>query len=66
MAAKKLNYRLPPLTEETLTAAQRGLLDALRSGPRGPRVRLDGPFGCYMHAPEIGGAIQQLAAVLHP
>ena len=62
MAAKKLNYRLPPLTEENLTPAQRGLLDALRSGPRGPRVRLDGPFGCYMHAPEIGEPIQQLAA----
>jgi 4-carboxymuconolactone decarboxylase len=62
MAAKKLTYRLPPLTEENLTPAQRGLLDALRSGPRGPRVKLDGPFGCYMHAPEIGGAIQQLAA----
>jgi 4-carboxymuconolactone decarboxylase len=62
MAAKKPAYRLPPLSEDTLTPEQRGLLDALRSGPRGGRVKLDGPFGCYMHAPEIGHPIQQLAA----
>jgi 4-carboxymuconolactone decarboxylase len=60
--SKKPAYRLPPLTESTLTPAQRGLLDALRSGPRGPRVGIDGPFGCYMHAPEAGHVIQQLAA----
>ena len=62
MAAKKPTYRLPPLTEATLNPAQRGLLDALRSGPRGPRVGIDGPFGCYMHAPEVGQKIQELAA----
>ncbi|HWM46951.1 MAG TPA: carboxymuconolactone decarboxylase family protein [Xanthobacteraceae bacterium] len=58
----KLTYRLPALSEDRLDPAQRALLDAMRSGPRGPRVKLDGPFGCYMHAPEIGHAIQQLAA----
>ncbi len=60
--AKKPTYRLPPLTEGNLSPAQRALLDALRSGPRGARVALDGPFGCYMHAPEIGQPIQELAA----
>ncbi len=30
--------------------------------PRGGTLSLDGPFGCYMHAPEIGEPIQQLAA----
>jgi 4-carboxymuconolactone decarboxylase len=34
----------------------------MRAGPRGKGVSLNGPFGCYMHAPEIGEAIQQLAA----
>lgn len=62
MAAKKSAYRLPPLSEDNLTPAQAALLNSMRSGPRGARVKLDGPFGCYMHAPEIGEPIQQLAA----
>ena len=62
MAAKKSTLRLPPLVESELTPAQHALLEALRSGPRGRSVSLDGPFGCYMHAPEIGEVIQQLAA----
>ena len=62
MAAKKSTLRLPPLVESELKPAQRALLDSLRSGPRGRAVSLDGPFGCYMHAPEIGEVIQQLAA----
>ncbi len=61
-AAKSLAYRLPLLDENNLDAAQSALLEALRSGPRGRSVSLGGPFGCYMHAPEIGDAIQQLAA----
>ena len=63
MATKKTTtLRLPALVESELNPAQRALLDTLRSGPRGKSVSLDGPFGCYMHAPEIGEAIQQLAA----
>lgn len=62
MAAKKHGYRLPALTEAALNPAQRGLLDALRASPRGPRVSLAGPFGCYMQAPEAGHVIQRLAA----
>jgi 4-carboxymuconolactone decarboxylase len=62
MAGKKSTLRLPALVESELNPAQRGLLDALRSGPRGRAVSLGGPFGCYMHAPEVGEVIQQLAA----
>lgn len=62
MAARKSTLRLPQLVESELNPAQRALLEAMRSGPRGKSVSLDGPFGCYMHAPEIGEAIQQLAA----
>jgi 4-carboxymuconolactone decarboxylase len=62
MAARKSSLRLPPLTENELNPGQRALLDSLRSGPRGGGVSLAGPFGCYMHAPEVGEVIQQLAA----
>jgi 4-carboxymuconolactone decarboxylase len=61
---KALPYRLPALNEDELDGAQRALLDALRAGPRGDRVKLGGPFGVYMHAPEYGGLTQQLGAFL--
>src|SRR5262249_50666142 len=64
MAAKKLNYRLPILTEDKLDDAQRALLESLRAGPRGGRVKLGGPFGVYMHAPQYGELTQQLGAFL--
>jgi 4-carboxymuconolactone decarboxylase len=62
MAAKKLNYRLPELTEDKLDDAQRALLESMRAGPRGARVKLGGPFGVYMHAPHYGELTQQLGA----
>jgi 4-carboxymuconolactone decarboxylase len=62
MAAKKLNYRLPVLTEDKLDDAQRALLESMRAGPRGARVKLGGPFGVYMHAPQYGELTQQLGA----
>lgn len=62
MAAKKLNYRLPLLSEDKLDDAQRTLLESLRAGPRGARVKLCGPFGVYMHAPQYGEMTQQLGA----
>src|SRR6202521_474297 len=62
MAAK--TYRLPVLTEDKLDDAQRALLESLRSGPRGDRVRLGGPFGVYMHAPQCGELTQKLGAFL--
>jgi len=64
MAARKLNYRLPELTEDKLDDAQRALLESMRAGPRGARVRLGGPFGVYMHAPQYGEFTQQLGAFL--
>jgi len=64
MAAKKPTYRLPALTEDTLDDAQRALLQSMRSGPRGARVKLGGPFGVYMHAPQYGELTQQLGAFL--
>jgi 4-carboxymuconolactone decarboxylase len=59
---KPLPYRLPELTEDKLDDAQRALLGAMRAGPRGDRVKLGGPFGVYMHAPEYGELTQQLGA----
>jgi len=55
-------YRLPEVTEERLNPAQRKLLASLRASPRGKGVSLGGPFGVYMHAPEVGEVAQQLAA----
>jgi 4-carboxymuconolactone decarboxylase len=62
MAAKKSNYRLPVVTEDTLDDDQRALLESMRSGPRGGRVKLGGPFGVYMLAPKYGELTQQLGA----
>jgi 4-carboxymuconolactone decarboxylase len=59
---KALPYRLPALSEDTLDDTQRALLASLRAGPRGDRVRLGGPFGVYMHAPQYGELTQQLGA----
>jgi 4-carboxymuconolactone decarboxylase len=59
---KQLNYRLPVMTEETLDAEQRTLLESMRAGPRGGRVQLRGPFGVYMLAPKYGELTQQLGA----
>ena len=55
-------YRLPALTEDNLNPRQRGLLDSIRSGPRGSKASLGGPFGVYLHAPDVGDLTQQLGA----
>ncbi len=60
--AKPLPYRLPAVTEDKLDDTQRALLASMRAGPRGDRVRLGGPFGVYMHAPEYGALTQELGA----
>ncbi len=62
VSKSKSTLRLPPLVESELTPAQHTLLASMRATPRGGKLSLDGPFGCYMHAPEIGEPIQQLAA----
>jgi 4-carboxymuconolactone decarboxylase len=59
---RPLPYRLPALTEDALDDSQRALLASMRAGPRGDRVRLGGPFGVYMHAPQYGDLVQQLGA----
>ena len=60
--AKLLPYRLAAVTEDKLDDTQRALLASMRAGPRGDRVRLGGPFGVYMHAPEYGALTQELGA----
>ena len=62
MPKKTLRPRLPVLSEATLDSRQRQLLESLRSGPRGARVSLGGPFGVFMHAPEFGELTQTLGA----
>jgi 4-carboxymuconolactone decarboxylase len=54
-------YRLPVLTEDSLSPRQRALFDSIRSGPRG-KASLGGPFGVYLHAPDFGDLTQQLGA----
>lgn len=61
MPVKKPAYRLPALNEDNLDPRQRALFNSIRSGPRG-KASLGGPFGVYMHAPEIGEPTQQLGA----
>ena len=51
--------RLTPPAEDTLTAPQQALRDAIASGPRGKFV-MGGPFAIYMQAPEFGMLAQQL------
>jgi 4-carboxymuconolactone decarboxylase len=62
MPRKKAAYRLPALSEDHLTASQRELLDSMRAGPRGGRVKIAGPFGVFLHAPGFGDLAQKLGA----
>ena len=61
MPRKRPAPRLPIIPDETMTAAQRKLRDAISSGPRG-RLMMNGPFGCFLHAPEYGDVAQALGA----
>jgi 4-carboxymuconolactone decarboxylase len=66
--------RLPRLTEAELTEEQLGLYRAITSGPRatGPQLfelrdehgALNGPFGVMLHAPSLGGPLQELGAAV--
>jgi 4-carboxymuconolactone decarboxylase len=51
--------RLPTLSEDALTAAQRALAESIRSGPRGV-FKLSGPFAIYLHSPAFGELAQKL------
>jgi 4-carboxymuconolactone decarboxylase len=59
--AAKMKPRLPAVTDDKLTARQKELMEAIRSGPRG-RVSQGGPFGVYLHAPDFGDLTQKLGA----
>jgi 4-carboxymuconolactone decarboxylase len=59
--AKKMPQpRVAVLTEDKLAPAQRALLDSIRSGPRGGKTTIRGPFAVFLHAPAFGELAQQL------
>jgi 4-carboxymuconolactone decarboxylase len=62
MPAKRPAPRLAVLAEEQMNEAQRALMDALRSGPRGKGLVLRGPFAAFLHAPAFGQLAQALGA----
>ena len=62
MPSKRPSARLAVLPEADLNDAQKTLLAALRSGPRGNSLALRGPFAAWMHAPEFGLLAQALGA----
>jgi len=60
MPAKRPAPRLALVDEPSMTATQRALMDAIRSGPRGASVTPRGPFAVWLHAPEFGQLAQAL------
>jgi len=64
--------RFKPIPPEKLTAEQRALADAIRSGPRGALKNssaakpgpLGGPFNVWLRSPDIGSIIQSLGAAI--
>jgi 4-carboxymuconolactone decarboxylase len=52
--------RLPAIANDKLTPDQRALIDAIRSGPRGPATEMRGPFAVFLHAPAFGELAQRL------
>jgi 4-carboxymuconolactone decarboxylase len=52
--------RFPILSEDQLAAAQRALLQSIRSGPRGSTTTIRGPFAVFLHAPAFGELAQRL------
>jgi 4-carboxymuconolactone decarboxylase len=60
--AKRPAYRLKDPIEEQMTPPQKALRDAISSGPRGIRKKLNGPFAIWLQAPEFGDLAQRLGA----
>jgi 4-carboxymuconolactone decarboxylase len=58
---KPPSARLKSLAKARLTPPQRALRDAIASSPRG-KFSFGGPFGVWMHAPELGLLAQRLGA----
>jgi 4-carboxymuconolactone decarboxylase len=59
---KQPSYRLRDIPDAQMSAPQRALRDAIFSGPRGKRHKLGGPFGVWLHAPQMGILAQALGA----
>lgn len=59
-AAKRPSPRLVTPAEADMNDAQRTLLQAIRSGPRGASIMPQGPFAVWLHAPEYGQLAQAL------
>jgi len=62
MPAKRPAPRLAVVQEDKMNEAQRELMEALRSGPRGKTIVPRGPFAAWLHAPEFGQLAQALGA----
>jgi 4-carboxymuconolactone decarboxylase len=60
MPAKRPAPRLTLIDEPHMNDTQRGLLETIRSGPRGASITPRGPFAVWMHAPEFGHLAQAL------
>ena len=60
MPAKRPAPRLALIDEPRMTDAQRALMQAIRSGPRGSSITPRGPFAVWLHAPEFGQLAQAL------
>ena len=52
--------RFRPLAPEEITPAQKQMVDAIQSGPRGGGLR--GPFKALMRSPELGDLVQRVGA----
>lgn len=59
--AKVLAARLPVIPEDKMSPAQRDLVAAISSGPRGA-YRPQGPFAVFLQSPDYGNLAQQLGA----
>lgn len=59
--AKQPVQRLPALPLESLNAAQRAIVEAINSGPRG-HFSNEGPFAIFLHAPAFGHLAQALGS----
>ncbi|MGC1558410.1 MAG: carboxymuconolactone decarboxylase, partial [Bradyrhizobium sp.] len=49
--------RMPEIPLDKMSAAQRGIADAIMSGPRG---RLNGPFNAWLRSPDLADRLQKV------
>jgi 4-carboxymuconolactone decarboxylase len=61
--ARQPVQRLPALPMESLNDAQRAIVEAINSGPRG-HFSNEGPFAIFLHAPAFGHLAQALGGQL--